>query len=239
MATKMTASEITERINKARETVRKLELLIEKRETKLKKLQKDLAKANDKVESGHRWSAKEMIQWSIDDEEEALKENRKKLPDKIAILEKWQKKLEEANAESNKLNEIPEQLKKLQKELADQIIESSLKHRAKMYKDSSEMEWKDFIKKYGRSDYEYYMGYSDKDFREKVTKDANADAKYWILNLVSRVEKKVGEITEWKLWFATNSLNGYVIGTKGSAKVETIIAGGYNIQCLHNRVLVK
>ena len=52
-------------------------------------------------------------------------------------------------------------------------------------------------------------------------------------------KKKVGEITEWKLWFTSKALNGYVTGTKGSATIETIIAGGWNIQRRHNRVLVK
>ena len=34
-------------------------------------------------------------------------------------------------------------------------------------------------------------------------------------------------------------INGIAEGEKGRAKVETIGAGGYNIQCYHFRVLVN
>lgn len=239
MATKMTAVEITERINKAQEAVRKLNNLIWKREEKLKKLNKELAKASDKVESGHRWSPKEMVQWSIEDEENALKENRKKLPGKQAILEKWQKKLEEVNAENKRLDEIPEQLKKLQQELTEKITASDINYRKQMYEDCEKMDWQDFTEKYSYTEREYYMDRCQQDFEEMVKRDATAEAKWWILDLINRVEKKVGEITEWKLWFTSKALNGYVTGTKGSAVIETIIAGGWNIQRRHNRVLVK
>ena len=130
-------------------------------------------------------------------------------------------------------------MKKLQAELVEKIIASEINYRAKMRKDEKEMEWKDFTEKYSWRDREYYMGRSEKDFREMVIKDANYEAKMWVLDLVNRVEEKVGQITNWKLWFASKALNGYVEGTKGSATIETIFAGGYNIQCLHQRVLVK
>lgn len=50
----------------------------------------------------------------------------------------------------------------------------------------------------------------------------------------------VGKITDAKgLTIGMNGeLNGLVIGDKDSATVTTILAGGYNIQCLHYRVLV-
>lgn len=38
---------------------------------------------------------------------------------------------------------------------------------------------------------------------------------------------------------ADGSLNGIIQGENQTVKVETIYAGGYNIQCLHYRVLVK
>lgn len=239
MATKMTATEITERINKAQETVRKLKELIWKREAKLKKMNKELAKASDKVEAGRRWSPKELLEMDIEHEADALEENKKKLPGKEAILEKWNKKLEEVNAETKRLDEIPEQLKKLQQELAEKIVASDIRHRERMYQDDKEMDYQDFIEKYSYTEREYYMGRSQKDFEEMVKRDAQAEAKWWILDLINRVEKKVGEITEWKLWFTSKALNGYVTGTKGSAVIETIIAGGWNIQRRHNRVLVK
>lgn len=60
-----------------------------------------------------------------------------------------------------------------------------------------------------------------------------------------RVKKFTGEITDWSgvhacqgTWGMT-VLNGYVVGKEGRAFVESILAGGYNIQRLHIRVLVK
>lgn len=63
-------------------------------------------------------------------------------------------------------------------------------------------------------------------------------AKYF--DLCNRISDVVGEITDIQnLRIASNgNLDGVVTGTKGKAKVETIGAGGYNIQCFHYRVLV-
>lgn len=59
-------------------------------------------------------------------------------------------------------------------------------------------------------------------------------------SLMRRVADMVGEVTDASgLYIADNlELNGTVVGTKGSATVTTIYAGGYNIQCLHFRVLI-
>lgn len=59
--------------------------------------------------------------------------------------------------------------------------------------------------------------------------------------LIARVKEIVGQITDAKrLFIGSNAeINGIIIGIKGKAKVETISAGGYNIQCFHYRVLVK
>lgn len=67
--------------------------------------------------------------------------------------------------------------------------------------------------------------------RERATK--KIEKKY--AKLQARVNSKVGRITKIREF-----ANGYDIeGTKGFATLEIISAGGYNIQCLHHRVLIK
>ena len=68
--------------------------------------------------------------------------------------------------------------------------------------------------------------------------DKEADAKYD--DIVNRTIELVGKIID-----ASNlsigmkgDLNGVIEGEKGKAKVETIGAGGYNIQCFHFRTLI-
>lgn len=79
------------------------------------------------------------------------------------------------------------------------------------------------------------------DYDEYIEKflDREVDSKR--RKLISRVEKKVGEIIDASaLYIGVNGeINGVVVGTKDKAYVNTIYAGGYAVQCLHYRVLVK
>lgn len=79
--------------------------------------------------------------------------------------------------------------------------------------------------------------YSSKSFEEIV--DKYMEDRY--TELVDKVTKYVGEITDVNYLEIGNdgSLNGKIIGSEGKCKIETIVAGGYNIQCLHYRVIIK
>ena len=77
--------------------------------------------------------------------------------------------------------------------------------------------------------------------------DKDIEAKYW--NMVEKVTKITGEIIDasYLRVAGDGNLNGIIIGTDGKAKLETILAGGYNQnvivnvrhgQILHYRLIV-
>ena len=116
-------------------------------------------------------------------------------------------------------------------------------------------EKKEFTNRWGKKDYtkvkveegkyEYLRPYSDariiEDAVAKLEKDLVLEAERKYDFIIERTNAIVGQITD-----ASNlaigdkdDLNGYIIGTKGIAKVQTIGAGGYNIQCFHFRTLIN
>lgn len=75
----------------------------------------------------------------------------------------------------------------------------------------------------------------------KLNKILDKDVQYKYEDFINRIKEKAGTIQDVShLKMAANGvINGVVIGDKHSVEVETILAGGYNIQVLHYRVLVK
>jgi len=76
---------------------------------------------------------------------------------------------------------------------------------------------------------------------EKLAKYLREEKSRKYQDLVKRITAVVGEIQDAKglsIGKQNGEINGVVVGSKGSARVETISAGGWNIQCYHYRVLV-
>lgn len=75
---------------------------------------------------------------------------------------------------------------------------------------------------------------------EKLSLDLNEEANRKYDFIIARVTKIIGQITDASnLYVSGGELNGLIYGTSGTAKVNTIGAGGYNIQCFHFRTLIK
>lgn len=92
----------------------------------------------------------------------------------------------------------------------------------------------------GFTAFEFELQYRRHELDEYLEKHLRRDAEHFVKKLMNRVAKKCGNITNIdELYFVNGDLNGLVKGDKGEAHVFTIVAGGYNVQCLHNRVLVK
>lgn len=75
---------------------------------------------------------------------------------------------------------------------------------------------------------------------EKLDKDLKEEAERKYDFIIERTNAIVGKITDASNLFigAKHDLNGFIIGERGTAKVQTIGAGGYNIQCFHFRTLI-
>lgn len=72
-----------------------------------------------------------------------------------------------------------------------------------------------------------------------LEKTLEAEKKAKLLDLITRINGIVGTITDaTELKIKGGNLNGIITGEKGKAKVATIGAGGYNIQCFHYRTLI-
>lgn len=93
-------------------------------------------------------------------------------------------------------------------------------------------------------EWEHINHYYETTYEESIAKlqkelDEEANRKYDFI--IERTTAITGKITDASCLTvgAKCDLNGYIIGEKGTANVQTIGAGGYNIQCFHFRTLIN
>ncbi len=69
--------------------------------------------------------------------------------------------------------------------------------------------------------------------------DREANRKYdFIIERTNAIVGTITDASDLKIG-AKNDLNGLIIGDRGTAKVQTVGAGGYNIQCFHFRTMIQ
>lgn len=177
--------------------------------------------------------------------------------DFISFLEKtWNDRDERLKKECN--DWLDDEMKKL-KESYHKIEEAKRQEFKEMEIPEGHKRWAEEIKFIDKVKLTYYITPGNKilekagfrDFSEydkirtssieDLKKENLENAQQSVLSLVDRVEDRVGKVSNWSnLHFGSNGmLNGRVTGNLGSTYVETIPAGGYNIQRFHYRVLLK
>lgn len=229
----MNIKTLTERIANAEKKIQK------KQATIIKKhgwIEKKTATLDSLPESERKWAEFDIKDWKED-----IGRIQKEIEETKKTLENYQKQLSgEIERQKSWVSEVPEVLKSFQTQLVEKWDTQDMTKREQMNEDYRTMSYHDFLKKYRGQDTQ---------LRHKTDEqihDANVkDAKGIILNLVNRVKGITGDITDWKYLRVTIGtyggavLNGLITGKEGRCCVESIGAGGYNIQRYHIRVLVK
>lgn len=245
----MTAETLKERIANAQKKIATKQGTIEKKLNLIEKKKKKLIQLGvadpenttvDEVRSQNGCTEAMWLMCDIKYLKEDIKRGQREIAETEQTLAKYEKQLTGELEQEAVLREIPEVLKKLRDELVERWDAWDLERKAKYWKDRREMEWDAFRKKYKYADTRF-AEQSD----EQIHKSNVRDAEFLILDLIRRTQAITGEITSWADIRATQGaqgftvLNGIVIGKEGRAEIESILAGGYNIQRLHIRVLVK
>lgn len=234
----MTTQQITERIQKANEKIEKKQGTIAKKQALIAKKQSaiEVMKGSDRYTEDNIYWTECDIKYLAQD----IARLEKEIPEIRKTVEKYEKQLAgEIEKEALLTKTMPEEFRTLKNTLVERWDAFDLERKEFFRKKSNEMEYRDFIRQYKYSAYQLAWHTST----EEIHKQNEKDAEHFIIDLYNRVKDITGEVTNWegiRLTMGNNFpvLEGMVQGKEGKARVETILAGGYNIQRLHIRTLV-
>ncbi|MEG1565842.1 MAG: hypothetical protein RR342_03795 [Bacilli bacterium] len=208
-----------------------------------------------------------------EDTEGLIKSTERTLKENIQIRDNWKTKYEIELTREEEFNNIPEVIKnfihewrvKVENFITEELITYKLNSKRvySIYENAFRMSGdnrKELMKQYN-DEYRKLQNTTSgivKDVasrgsqgKEYLSKLLDTEEKNKILDLINRVTKFTGKITDASLLTIGDQqgeLNGIVIGEDGKCRVNTVGAGGYNQgiivnerhgQCLHIRVLVK
>jgi DNA repair exonuclease SbcCD ATPase subunit len=231
---------LKDRLQKANEKIQRKTATIEKHCKTISKKETELTKMGFDPRNFNKYEHRNNNEayWlgcDIESKWDDIKRLQREITETKKSIEKYELQLAgEMERENTFLKDVPESMKQLQQELVDQWNEYDFDRKNSLKAKCQELDWKEFIQRFKHSGYNF-MQLPD----ETIKKNNERDAKALVIDLYYRINHITGEVTDWsKMYCSGGALNGTVSGKEGKAKVETILAGGYNIQRLHIRVLV-
>lgn len=235
------------KLDQLNERLTKKNAQIVKAEAKLEKVTKEL---NDLPYNADKWDRQE-AEWAIRSANAYLKEYREQRDNILASIEKENNRLENLRNVRKIFGEFLDAVENSWNEhdikIHDEMIEEIAKR--KEYEKCIEyrsLKWDDRVKNDKEYRHEMQKKHGDACFVlaykkiDEIKADNKKDVERLALNTLAKLNERVGVITDTSgLRVGTESIEGYIKGTKGAVEIFSIFAGGYNIQRLHVRVLVK
>lgn len=234
----MTISQLEERIAKAKEKIEKKNATIIKKNKMIAKMYELLEKNGfsysgdlgivyeqnrelyDKV-----WNMEYLIEDTI-----RLEKEVKNIQDTVSKYEKMLVGEEEKEEEKAMM---PDVLIKLRGELYNEFVIEDTKRRDFLRSELSKLGYNEFVRKY-RGAYSTTL-----ETDEDIERNAESSSDYFVLDIYRRIKDGIGKITDYSnVHVSGHALNGVFVGTEGKCSVETIVAGGYNIQREHLRAII-
>lgn len=234
----MTISQIEERIAKAKEKIEKKNATIEKKNKSIKKMY-DLLEKNGfsyDVDLGIVYEQNRDLYdkvWNMEYLAEDTLRLEKEIKNIQDTISKYEEMLVKETARLADNEKMPSVLLQLKDNLEEEFYESQIRCRDFLMEEYAEIGYSEFIKKYRGAYGEIFQTDSE------IKKDAKMSAEYFVEDIWRRTREEIGEMTDASnVHVSGHALNGVFVGTEGKCSVETIVAGGYNIQREHLRAII-
>ena len=254
---------LQERISKAEETITKKQTTIEKKVALIAKKQDKMTKVDSNEAKWLGFDIKN-LQEDITRLQKEIAEKQKSLE---GYKEQLEKEIEKANSRNVKvIINFLEMWKGLVKNFYEESLPKWIEAREAYFKadsdycnehnygnwrrtgDKTKLEELTKVRKIAKAKFSewkfldsYIVGHTEVSLDwEKIQKDLDYEANCKYDFIIERTNRIVGQITDASYLSISEKgdLNGIIYGAKGKAHVETIGAGGYNIQCFHFRTLI-
>lgn len=212
-----------------------------KLEVKIEKKKKSITRIEDEL------AGKREMRYSEEMTRDDLKYANNSLIKMQNTLAKYEKQIAEKVADDNVQNNLPKVFDILVEELVKVWDSWDLSRLERLKEEWSEVKtYRDFIQGVEASNYQTHTRAEYmflKETPESIHEKNEKASQELVLDLFKRVIDITGEVTDWSYLSVEQGndrpvITGTVAGEKGKARVETILAGGYNIQRLHIRTLI-